>query len=221
MNIFVWLLRNYWINTEDYLMADIDKELQKLNDDLLQICRLTQGAIRKTSGVLMCFDVEKTQEIIDNNKKISVLSVTYEDYFTSIVRQYQHDGNASKLISSSINVNRELKQISDLTAEVAKSLSSLNTDILDNYKINISQFAIIFQSIVWDSVISFLKQDAALAKKTIVTSLALKKICSRRQDELIERNKTAESAGRDGTVLLFIIQSVRDIATHIVNIAKI
>ncbi len=202
-------------------MADIDKELQKLNDDLLQICRLTQGAIRKTSGVLMCFDVEKTQEIIDNNKKISVLSVTYEDYFTSIVRQYQHDGNASKLISSSINVNRELKQISDLTAEVAKSLSSLNTDILDNYKINISQFAIIFQSIVWDSVISFLKQDAALAKKTIVTSLALKKICSRRQDELIERNKTAESAGRDGTVLLFIIQSVRDIATHIVNIAKI
>ena len=202
-------------------MADIDKELQKLNDDLLQICRLTQGAIRKTSGVLMCFDVEKTQEIIDNNKKISVLSVTYEDYFTSIVRQYQHDGNASKLISSSINISSELKQITDLTAGIAESLLSLNTNIPDKDKINISQFAIIFQNIVWDSVISFLKQDTALAKKTVLTSLTLKKICSRRQDELIETNKTAESTVRGETVLLFIIQSVRDIATHTVNIAKI
>ncbi|QAT16737.1 phosphate transport system regulatory protein PhoU [Candidatus Velamenicoccus archaeovorus] len=221
MNILVWLLRNYWMNTEDVLMIAIEKELRKLNDDLLQICRLTQEAIRNISGVLMRFDAENTQEIIDNNKKIRVLCVAYEEYFTNIVRQYHPEDSVLKFISSSINISSELKQITDLTAGIAESLLSLNTNIPDKDKINISQFAIIFQNIVWDSVISFLKQDTALAKKTVLTSLTLKKICSRRQDELIETNKTAESTVRGETVLLFIIQSVRDIATHTVNIAKI
>ena len=205
----------------DISIMDIERDLKKLNEDLLKGCRLAQEAISKTSSVLMRFDAQKIQEIIDNNKKIGALCVASGEYLTNIIKQYQPEGSVLTFISSSISVNIELKQIGDLTAGIAESLLSLNTDIPERYKINISQFAKIFQNIVWDSVISFLKQDAGLAKKTILASLELRKICSRMQDDLMETNKKSETAERGESILLFVIQSVGDIAAHTVNIAEI
>jgi phosphate transport system protein len=209
------------MDMRDISIMDIERDLKKLNDDLLKSCRLTQEAISKTSSVLMRFDAQKIQEIIDNNKKIGALCVASGEYLTNIIKQYQPEGSVLTFISSSISVNIELKQIGDLTAGIAESLLSLNTDIPERYKINISQFAKIFQNIVWDSVISFLKQDAGLAKKTILASLELRKICSRMQDDLMETNKKSETAERGESILLFVIQSVGDIAAHTVNIAEI
>lgn len=221
MNILVWLLQKHWMDMRDISIMDIERELKKLNEDLLKGCRLAQEAISKTSSVLMRFDAQKIQEIIDNNKKIGALCVASQGYLTDIIKQYQPEGSVLTFISSSISVNIELKQIGDLTAGIAESLLSLNTDIPERYKINISQFAKIFQNIVWDSVISFLKQDAGLAKKTILASLELKKICSRMQEDLIETDRTAESAVRGESALLFIVQCLKDIATHATNIAEI
>ncbi|QAT17866.1 phosphate transport system regulatory protein PhoU [Candidatus Velamenicoccus archaeovorus] len=221
MNILIWLLQKHWMDMRDISIMDIERDLKKLNDDLLKSCRLTQEAISKTSSVLMRFDAQKIQEIIDNNKKIGALCVASGEYLTNIIKQYQPEGSVLTFISSSISVNIELKQIGDLTAGIAESLLSLNTDIPERYKINISQFAKIFQNIVWDSVISFLKQDAGLAKKTILASLELRKICSRMQDDLMETNKKSETAERGESILLFVIQSVGDIAAHTVNIAEI
>jgi len=209
------------MNNEEISMMDIDRELKRLNEDLLKSCHLTQDVIKKTSSVLIRFDAQKIQEIIDDNKKIEALCVNSEEHLSNIIKQYQPKGSVLAFISASINVTAELKHISNLTAGIAESLLSFNTDISDRYKINISQFAIFFQNIVWDSVISFLKQDAESAKKAVTTSLALKKICSRMQDDLIAANKTAESTAKERTILLFIIQNVRDIAVHAVNIAKI
>jgi phosphate transport system protein len=221
MNILMWLLNNYWMNNEEILMMDIDRELKRLNEDLLKSCRLTQDVIKKTSNALIRYDIQKIKEIIDDNKKIGVLCVDSEEHLSNVIKQYQPEGSVLAFISAGINVNIELKQIADLTAGIAESLLSFNTDISDRYKINISQFAIFFQNIVWDSVLSFLKQDAELSKKTVLTSLALKKICNRIQNDLIAANKIVESNAKERAILLFIIQNVRDIADHAVNIAKI
>lgn len=202
-------------------MMDIDRELKRLNEDLLKSSHLTQDVIKKTSSVLIRFDAQKIQEIIDNNKKIEALCVDSEEHLSNVMKQYQPVGDVLTFLSSGINVNIELKQIANLNAGIAESLSSFNADISDRYKVTVSQCTIFFQNIVWDSVISFLKQDAELAKKTVKTSLALKKICSRMQNDLITANKTAESTAKEGTILLFIIQNVKDIAEHAVNIAKI
>ncbi len=197
-----------------------EKELKKLNDDLLKSCRLTQETISKTSGVLMFFDAQKIQEIIDNNKKIGAFCISFQEYFLAVINQHQPEDVNSKFISSGIAVNIELKQIADLAAGIAASLLSLNTGIPDKYKINISQFAKIFQNIVWDSVISFLKNDMLLAKKTFFRSLELKKICSRMQESLLEAGKTAGSAESSESTVLFVVQCVKDIAVHTVNITQ-
>jgi len=202
------------------LIMEMEREVKKLNDDLLKGCRLTQEVVSKTSSLLMRFDARKMQEIIDGNKKIGALCVASREYLADVIKQYQPKGSVLTFISSSISVNIELKQIGDLTAGIAESLSSLNTDISERHKINISQFTKILQNIVWDSVISFLKQDAGLAKKAILASLELKKICSRMQGDLIETNKKAETTERGEVILLFIIQSVGDIAARTVNIAQ-
>jgi len=205
MNIFVWLMQNYLMDLRKNLAMAIEKELKKLNDDLLKSCRLAQESISKTSGVLMFFDAQKTQEIIDNNKKIGAFCIGFQEYFSGVIKQHQPEDENLKFISSAISVNIELKQIADLTACIAASLLSLNTGIPDKYKINISQFAKIFQNIVWDSVISFLRNDMLLAKKTFFRSLELKKICSRMQESLLEAGKTTESAESSESTVLFIV----------------
>ena len=220
MNIFVWLMQNHLMYLRKDPTMATEKELKKLNDDLLKSCRLAQEAISKTSGVLMFFDAQKIQEIIDNNKKIGAFCIGFQEYFSGVINQHQPEGENLKFISSAISVNIELKQIADLTAGIAASLLSLNTGIPDKYKINISQFAKIFQNIVWDSVISFLRNDMLLAKKTFFRSLELKKICSRMQESLLEAGKTAGSAESSESTVLFIVQCIKDIAVHTVNITQ-
>lgn len=198
-------MQNYLMDLRKNLAMAIEKELKKLNDDLLKSCRLAQESISKTSGVLMFFDAQKTQEIIDNNKKIGAFCIGFQEYFSGVIKQHQPEDENLKFISSAISVNIELKQIADLTACIAASLLSLNTGIPDKYKINISQFAKIFQNIVWDSVISFLRNDMLLAKKTFFRSLELKKICSRMQESLLEAGKTTESAESSESTVLFIV----------------
>lgn len=219
MNILVWLLQNHFMNMRD-IPIDIEKELRKLNDDLLKGCRLTQEAISKTSSVLMCFDAQKIEVITDNNKKIGVHCVDFVGHFSGIIEQHKPEGAVLKLLSSGIGICVELKEISDLTAGIAKSLPNLDTKIPERYQINISQFAKIFQNITWDSVISFLKQDRELARKTILASLELKKICNRARRDLFETAQISESAAKSNSVLLFIIQCIEDVAMHTVNIAQ-
>ncbi|MFA5199298.1 MAG: PhoU domain-containing protein [Candidatus Omnitrophota bacterium] len=219
MNILVWLLQNHFMDMRD-ISIDMEKELRKLNDDLLKGCRLTQEAISKTSSVLMCFDAQKIQEITDNNKKIGIHCVAFGKHFSGIIEQYKPENLVLKLLSSGVGIYVELKEISGLTVGIAKSLSNLDAGIPERYKINISQFAKIFQNITWDSVISFLKQDTELARKTILASLELKKICKRAQEDLLGADRMSESATKSNVALLFIIQCIEDIAVHTVNIAQ-
>ncbi|MDD5652899.1 MAG: PhoU domain-containing protein [Candidatus Omnitrophica bacterium] len=202
------------------ISIDIEKELRKLNDELLKGCRLTQEAISKTSSVLACFDAQKIQEITDNNKKIGVHCVAFGEHFSGIIEQHKPEGVVLKLLSSGISIYVELKEISDLTIGIAKSLSNLDMGIPERYKINASQFAKIFQNITWDSVISFLKQDTELARKTILASLELKKICNRAREDLLGADRISESVTKSNSDLLFIIQCIEDIAVHTVNIAE-
>lgn len=202
-------------------MMDINRELKRLNEDLLKSCRLTQDVIKKTSSILIRYDAQKIKEIIEDNKKIEIFYVDFEEHFSNVLKEYKPKGRDFVFISAGIHVNIELKRIADLTVGIAESLLSFNTDISDRYKITISQFTILFQNIIWNSVLSFLNQDAELAKKTVLTSLALKKICNRMQRNLIAASKTTESTVKEGTILLFIIQNVSDIAERADNIAKV
>ncbi|MDD5566333.1 MAG: hypothetical protein PHG31_05545 [Candidatus Omnitrophica bacterium] len=199
----------------------IDRELRKLNEDLLKCCRLTQEVISKTSSALMHFDTQKIQEVIAYNKKIRSLCAASEQYFTGVIEQYQPEGQVLELISSGIRVNVELKQIAGLTTGIAAALSNLDTGIPDKYRVNIHEFVKIFQNIVWDSAISFLRKDAVLAQKTILGSLELEKICSRTQEDLLAINKTAASPVQGGSILLFIVKCLQYIAAGTVKIAEI
>ncbi|MDD2752947.1 MAG: hypothetical protein PHN59_07415, partial [Candidatus Omnitrophica bacterium] len=62
MNILVWLLHNYGLDMRDILIMEMEREVKKLNDDLLKGCRLTQEVVSKTSSLLMRFDARKMQE---------------------------------------------------------------------------------------------------------------------------------------------------------------
>ncbi len=200
---------------------NMEKELKKLNDDLLKCCRLMQESLSKLSGVLMSYDAQKIREIIDNNRKIEGYCLGFHKYFDGLSRQYQYEGEALDFISSGISVNIELREIANLIAGIAVRLSNSSAGIPEKYKINISQYAKIFQNIVWDSVVSFLRKDLLTARKTVKMGLGLEKICSRMQEDLSETNQAAGPVSNDGSVLLFVVQNVREIAAHAVNIARV
>lgn len=196
-----------------------ERELKKINDDLLKGCRLTQEVISKTSGVLISFDAQKIQEIIDQNKKIVELCASSCIYLNNIIKEYQPEDYDLVFINSAIKVYFELKQVAKLTTGIAECILILKTDIPERHRINISQFAKIFQNIVWDSVVSFLKKDSELAKKVISASQELKIICYRM---LEETERTSDSPPNDEKInLLCIIQSMGDIADHTAHISQI
>ncbi|MDD5518956.1 MAG: PhoU domain-containing protein [Candidatus Omnitrophica bacterium] len=199
---------------------DIKQELNKLKSDLLKGCRLTQEAISKVSGILMSSDDKKIEEIIECDKQIGIFCNSFQEYFSGIIRQRQLKGEHAEFISSGMRVYFELKQTAVLTAAIAMSSRDLGAEIPIDHRINISQFVKIYQNIVWDAVMAFLKEDQILARKILASSTELNKICGRMQDRLLEDHGSAEPMAKSRSALLFIVWRVMDIATHAVNIVQ-
>lgn len=202
------------------ISAGFKKELRQLDEDLLKSCRLTQEAISKTSGILIDFEPQKAQEITDCNKKLEILCVASKEYFSSLLEKIRPSEEIRKTMESGVESLTRLRQIASLAEAIATSISELNGDLPDNYKINASQFAKIIQNIVWDSVFSQLKKDAALANKTIASGQQLKEICLHIQENVMKASSFNGNHENSEDVLIFIAQCMKNMASHAVDIAE-
>ncbi len=155
----------------------IDEELQELKEKLLMMASLTEKNI---SLSIQCFKEHKEEIVQDVYKKeetINFLDIEIDQICMKLLALHQPMAVDLRYIASSLKISSELERIADQAVNIIdRSLVFINSHP-QKPLIDISRMASLAQSMLKDSIESFIKKDVDLAQN----------VC-RRDDEVDEMN---------------------------------
>ncbi|MCM8756647.1 MAG: phosphate signaling complex protein PhoU [Candidatus Omnitrophica bacterium] len=198
-----------------------DNELKELNKNILEMASLVEGSIIKSIEALKNQDINKAEEIINNDRNIDELELAIEDKCLSLLSLFQPQASDLRFITNAIKINAELERMADLSVDIAQRVLELGNQPLLKPLVDIPRLAIVAQKMVKEAIDSFVNRDIELAKKVIISDQEADNLRNLVQKELIY-----DYMAKDGTTspravpLLLIARHLERICDHATNIAE-
>jgi phosphate transport system protein len=198
-----------------------DEELKELHRDILKMGALAQESISRSIEALKNRDKTEAQNIIKDDSKIDELELVIDEKCIDLIARYQPMAGDLRFITAGMKINAELERIADLAVDIAQRVLELADKPLLKPLIDIPKLSTVAQNMVRDAIDSFIKRDAALARKVVQSDTEADKLRNSICAELINdyMAKDAGTANR-AVPLLLIARHLERICDHTTNIAE-
>ncbi|MDD4980069.1 MAG: phosphate signaling complex protein PhoU [Candidatus Omnitrophica bacterium] len=198
-----------------------DEELKELREEILRMGVLTQEAIYKSIEALKNRDKNEAQEVIDKDAKIDGLELLVDERCIDLIARHQPMAGDLRFITTGMKINAELERMADLAVDIAQRVIELVDKPLLKPLLDIPKLSGIAQNMVCDSIDAFLKKDAELAKKVVLSDSEADRLRDLVQGELINDYMAHDAKTVDRAVpLLLIARYLERICDHATNIAE-
>jgi len=198
-----------------------DEELKKLHKELLKMCSLTQEAIFKSIESLKNRDRKQAEDVINKDTIIDNLELEIDEMCIDLIARYQPMAGDLRFITTGMKINTELERIADLSVDICQRVLELVDKPLLKPLIDIPKLSTIAQKMIGDSIDSFVKRDAQLAKKVVLSDTEADQLRNLVQEELINDYMLKDASSADRAVpLLLIARHLERICDHATNIAE-
>jgi phosphate transport system protein len=199
----------------------LDIELKELHKDILKMGELARQAIADSVEALKNRDKAQAQNIIDADSKIDELELVIDEKCIDLIARYQPMATDLRFITTGMKLNAELERIADLAVDIAQRVLELADKPLLKPLIDIPKLSTVAQNMVRDAIDSFIKRDAALARKVVQSDTEADRLRNQICAELINdyMAKDAGNAAR-AVPLLLIARHLERICDHATNIAE-
>ena len=198
-----------------------DEELKELHKDILRMGVLAQEAIYKSIEALKNRDKAQAQEVINTDNEVDELELVIDERCIDLIARYQPMAGDLRFITTGMKINAELERIADLAVDISQRVLGLVDKPLLKPLIDIPKLSTITQSMVRDSIDSFVKKDVELARKVVLSDSEADQLRNRVQEELINDYMARDASSADRAVpLLLIARHLERICDHTTNIAE-
>ena len=197
-----------------------DEELQELHKDVLKMGVMTQEAIYKSVESLKNRDKLQAQEVISNDDKIDQLELLIDERCIDLIARHQPMAGDLRFITTGMKINAELERIADIAVDICQRVIEIADKPLLKPLIDIPKLSGIAQNMVRDSIEAFIKKDAELARKVMLTDPEADKLRNLIVDELVDLLKKDSLAAERAVALLLIARYLERICDHTTNIAE-
>lgn len=196
-----------------------DEQLTHLNNELVTMGALCEEAISDCVKYLMENDKAMRYNTIEADKQIDQKERDIERLCMKLLMQQQPVATDLRVISSALKMISDMERIGDQASDIAeivkhiqKSTSESDTHIPEMAKATIKM--------VTDSVESFVKKDAELAKAVIRHDDTVDALFNEVKNELIQAIQKSEDDAEVYIDLLMIAKYFERIGDHAENIAE-
>jgi len=198
-----------------------DEELGELRKELLRMAAMVQEAIYKSIEALKNRDKAQAEEVINTDNKIDELELIIDERCIDLIARYQPMAADLRFIATGMKINAELERIADLAVDISQRVLELADKPLLKPLVDIPKLSGIAQKMVKDSIDSFVKRDADLAGKVVLSDSEADNLRNLVQEELINdyMERDASTASR-AVSLLLIARHLERICDHATNIAE-
>ena len=202
------------------MRVNFDKQLEQLNNEMIQMGSLIEQAIEAAVSALVQQDVDKARATVEFDDEINHQESVIEGLCMKLLLQQQPIARDLRVISSALKMITDMERIGDHAADISEI-----TIILANNKYikkleHIQQMAKETTVMVVNSIDAFVNKDAALAQKVIYQDYVVDELfVTIKRDLLAMINENIEN-GEQAMDLLMVAKYFERIGDHAVNIAE-
>jgi phosphate transport system protein len=198
-----------------------DKELKKINSDLLKMAAMTESAIHKSVEALKVQDKKIAQEVIDEDRNIDQIEIRIEEQSIDLLALRQPMAKDLRFLTTGMKINAELERIADLAVNIAQRVVDLIGKPLVKPLIDIPRLAEVAKKMVKDAIDAFVNRDENLASKVILSDPEADKLRNMICDELINDYMVKDGTTTPRAVpLILVARHLERICDHATYIAE-
>ena len=148
-------------------MAIFDNELKDLRESVLKLGCMVENAIRDSVKALVERDSELAKEVIKRDHLVNALDVKIDEECVRLIALRQPMARDLRLITTAMKITTDLERMGDLAVNIAERALELNEEPQLKPFVNIPRMAEISQSMVRDSLDSFVTGCSRLPYEVI------------------------------------------------------
>ena len=197
-----------------------DKQLDQLNNELIEMGSLIEQAIAMAINALVNKDIDKAQQAIAFDEEINRQEKEIESLCLKLLLQQQPVAKDLRLISSALKMITDMERIGDHASDISEiTISMANSPHIKKFD-HIQEMAKETTVMVVNSIDAFVKKDMELANKVIQQDDVVDDLFVEIKRELIQMIKENPEYAEQATDLLMVGKYFERIGDHATNIAE-
>jgi phosphate transport system protein len=197
-----------------------DKELDLLNNELIEMGNLIESSIEAAVCALTEKNIELANRVVEGDREINEMEKTIERRCLKLLLQQQPVAKDLRLISSSLKMITDMERIGDQASDISEITIRLVNEPYFKELVHIPQMAEATIKMVRESIDAFVKKDLELVKKVIQYDDIVDDLFSIIKDELIQHIRDNVDFGEQAIDFLMIAKYFERIGDHAQNIAE-
>jgi phosphate transport system protein len=181
------------------MLRHFDKDIEEIKDLLLRMGAMVEDSIAQSIRALLERDTLMAEEVIKRDDEIDRMEVEIDQRTIELIAKMQPTATDLRFVATAMKITPELERIADLAQDVCERVIELNREPQLKPVVQLPQLAEIAQKMVRESLDSFVRGDADLARNVI------------RQDDLAD--DLTEDSFR--ALLTYMLENPRNISPAI------
>ena len=197
-----------------------DLELKALNDNLLEMGALVEGAIKNTITIITNGEYDKleTSRIIE--EKINTMEREIQNYCLNLLLLQSPVAGDLRTVSAALKMITDLERIGDQAIDIAE-MSTYLKDCENIYSMtHLSEMAERSSNMVTTAIDAFVKKDLKLAKTVATMDDAIDDLFNKVKQEVIDIINANKELDQQAIDVLLIAKYFEKIGDHAENIGE-
>lgn len=197
-----------------------DLELKALNDKLIEMGALVEGAIKNTITIITNGEYDKleTSRIIE--EKINTMEREIQNYCLNLLLLQSPVAGDLRTVSASLKMITDLERIGDQAIDIAE-MSTYLKDCENIYSMtHLSEMAERSSNMVTTAIDAFVKKDLKLAKTVATMDDAIDDLFNKVKQEVIDIINANKELDQQAIDVLLIAKYFEKIGDHAENIGE-
>lgn len=198
-----------------------DIELADLKGDILEMGDLVEEAIINSVEALKQLNEFKAEKVIADDKNIDEYELKIDEECLDLLALRQPMAVDLRFITMTMKISTDLERMADLAVDISQRVLELKGKPLLKPLVDIPKLTLIAQNMTRDAIGSFIRKDAALAKKVILCDQQADQLRDLVQQELLSNYIAKDKLTIPRAIpLLLIARHLERICDHATNIAE-
>lgn len=201
-------------------MKHLERDLDNLQRDLLQLAASVEDAIHKAIHALQDRDAGLAEEVIEGDDQIDLDENHVEEECLKILALHQPVAVDLRRIAAALKINAELERMADLAEDIAERSERLAELPEIPTPAPLQRMTDLTVSMVRQSLDAFVNLDARLARTVCRLDDEVDRYNTEIIEELVRIMKLSPEMVEPGLSLFSAVRHLERIADHATNIAE-
>lgn len=197
-----------------------DRQLERLNDEMIEMGSMIEAAIEKAVSALVTQDVEKAKAAIKADDEIDHQERDIENLCLKLLLQQQPVAKDLRQISSALKMITDMERIGDHAADISEITILMAGQPYIKKLEHIQEMAKETMQMLVNAVDAFVEKNMQKAQEVIQRDDVVDELFNQVKTELIQLIHQDAEAGEQAADLLMIAKYFERIGDHATNISE-